>query len=76
MTLLRILGLMVAALAMVGFGVCGALGVLIGTHPGADLVDSFNIYFFLGLAGLAVCAALFWFLGRKAYKAFASSGKQ
>ncbi|MDQ1922190.1 hypothetical protein [Massilia pseudoviolaceinigra] len=75
MTLLRILGLLFAAVAMVGFGLCGAFGLMIGIQPGAELADRFNIGFVLGLAGLAICGALAWFLGRKLYKAFASSGE-
>ncbi|MDM5176323.1 hypothetical protein PO883_03845 [Massilia sp. DJPM01] len=73
MQLLRILGLLFAAVAMVGFGLCGVFGVVIGIQPGADLANRFNIGFVLGLAGLAICGALAWFLGSKLRKAFASS---
>ncbi|MFB9243369.1 hypothetical protein IV454_13245 [Massilia antarctica] len=72
MKLLRILGLLFAAAVMVGFGLCGVFGVMIGIQPGADLGHRLNIGFFLGLAGLAICGALAWYLGSKVRKAFAS----
>ncbi|NHZ42377.1 hypothetical protein [Massilia aquatica] len=75
MKFLRIVGILVAALAMVGFGLCGVLGVMIGFRPYTDAANMFDGTFFMGLAGLAICATLAWFLVRKLNRAFRASGK-
>ncbi|NHZ60948.1 hypothetical protein [Massilia genomosp. 1] len=75
MKVLRIVGILVAVLAMVGFGLCGVLGVMIGFRPYTDAANMFDETFFMGLAGLAICATLAWFLGRKLYRAFGAPAK-
>ncbi len=64
MKILRILSIIIAAIAMVGFGLCGLLGVAAGFEP-AKLGNWFNIFFFLGVSCLIVCGSLLRFLVKK-----------
>jgi hypothetical protein len=64
MKILRILSIVIAAIAMVGFGLCGLLGIAAGVEP-ARTGDWLNIFFFLGFCCLAACGALAWFLVKK-----------
>lgn len=64
MKIARLLSIIIAAIAMVGFGLCGLLGVAVGIEP-AKMGHWFNIFFFLGFSCLAACGALAWFLVKK-----------
>lgn len=74
MLLLRILGLLIAAVVMVGFGLCGALGVVLG-YQASTQGQGIEPSLFLGIAGLVVFAAFAWFIGSQLRKMMASSRK-
>ena len=64
-TFVRIIGALVGLIGMVGFGVCGLLGLVISANGGLGASDGF--IFLLALAGLAL-AALFFMLVRAMFR--------
>lgn len=74
MPLLRILGLLIAVIAMVGFGLCGTFGVVLG-YQVSTRDHGIDLTLLLGIAGLVVCAALAWFIASRLREMMASSRK-
>jgi hypothetical protein len=58
---LRVLGMIVALLLMIGFGMCGLLGVMLGASGGGN--DPLDGVMGLGLAGLAIAFGCAWLFG-------------
>ncbi len=59
---LRVVGILIAILAMVGFGACGVFGLFMGiSNPNDSLLKGVALY---GLGGLAIAFVLAGFIYR------------
>ncbi|MDQ1813770.1 hypothetical protein RBA41_10685 [Massilia sp. CCM 9210] len=63
MIFLRVIGLMIALAAMVSFGACGVLGLILGTHS-AQKTGSLELLVY-GYIGLGIAAMIAWGIFRR-----------